>query len=97
MCNNIATKISTHDLQAKENRGESDSMAQYKTHKGGQLVHIHPSSVLFASSGGRMKKLPKHVAYSDVLITTRQYMKNISVIDETWIDEIRTIGRTSKM
>ncbi len=67
-------------------------MAQYKTQKGGQLVHIHPSSVLFAASGGRFKKLPKHVVFADVLITTRQYMKNVSVIDESWLEEMRCAG-----
>jgi HrpA-like RNA helicase len=60
--------------------------APYRTIKGHQFVHIHPSSVLFSMI--KSKKLPSFVLYSDLLITNKQYMRNISVVDGNWLAEL---------
>jgi HrpA-like RNA helicase len=61
-------------------------LAPYKTVRGGQPVHIHPSSVLFAQSSSR--KLPEYVVYSELLITTKQYMRGVTVIEGSWLPEL---------
>ena len=57
--------------------------APYTTMRGGQLVHIHPSSVLFAGSNSR--KLPPYVIYAELLITSKQYMRGVTSIDGEWL------------
>lgn len=64
------------------------NVAPYKTMNGGQGVHIHPSSVLFAFHQGSWKTLPQCVIYTDLLVTTKQYMRSITVIDEKWLPEL---------
>ncbi|KND02764.1 ATP-dependent helicase HrpA [Spizellomyces punctatus DAOM BR117] len=53
---------------------------EYKTMIGNQTVFIHPSSVLFG-------KKPVAVLYNELMHTTRQYMRNISVIQPQWLLE----------
>ena len=60
--------------------------APYRTLRGGQPVHIHPSSVLFAAPSGR--KLPNYLVFAELLITSKHYMRNITVIDESWLPEL---------
>lgn len=60
------------DIQSK-----NTSNAPYRTLRGQQFVHIHPSSVLFSMI--KNKKLPAFVIYADLLITNKQYMKYISM------------------
>lgn len=59
----------------------------YVTLRGRQPVHIHPSSVLFSQSGGT-KRLPDFVVYSDLLITSKQYMRGITAIQSEWLEDI---------
>jgi pre-mRNA-splicing factor ATP-dependent RNA helicase DHX38/PRP16 len=70
--------------------GASDTLAPYKTMRGSQPVHIHPSSVLFALASNNMKKLPSFVVYSELLITTKQYMRGVTAIDGSWLPELAT-------
>jgi hypothetical protein len=53
----------------------------YKTLASREIVHIHPSSVLFQS---------KHpcVMFSEWVKTTKQYLRNVSVIQPTWLNEV---------
>lgn len=60
--------------------------APYRTVRGRQPVHIHPSSVLFSMVNSR--KLPEFVVYAELLITSKQYMRNVSVIDGAWLPEL---------
>ncbi|TPX69443.1 hypothetical protein SpCBS45565_g02466 [Spizellomyces sp. 'palustris'] len=53
---------------------------EYKTMIGNQTVFVHPSSVLFG-------KKPVAVLYNELMRTTRQYMRNISVIQPQWLLE----------
>jgi hypothetical protein len=59
--------------------------APYQTLRGRQPVHIHPSSVLFGLSS---KRLPACVVYSELLTTSKDYMRNVSVIEASWLTEI---------
>lgn len=59
--------------------------APYQTLRGHQPVHIHPSSVLFALSA---KRLPACVVYAELLTTSKQYMRNVNVIDPSWLTEV---------
>jgi hypothetical protein len=60
--------------------------APYRTVRGHQPVHIHPSSVLFSMVSSR--KLPEFVVYAELLITSKQYMRNVSVVDGAWLQEL---------
>ncbi|KAI4296862.1 hypothetical protein L6164_036782 [Bauhinia variegata] len=52
----------------------------YKTIRGSQEVYIHPSSVLFRVN-------PKWVIYTSLVSTDKQYMRNVSTIDPSWLME----------
>jgi hypothetical protein len=64
----------------------AEDSAPYRTIKGRQPVHIHPSSVLFSMVNSR--KLPEFVVYAELLITSKQYMRNIAVVDGAWLTEL---------
>ena len=53
----------------------------YRTLLDGQSVRIHPSSVLLG-------KKAECVLYNELVITTRHYMRDISVIDMQWLPEL---------
>ncbi|XP_048331112.2 probable pre-mRNA-splicing factor ATP-dependent RNA helicase DEAH9 [Ziziphus jujuba] len=53
---------------------------KYKTIRGSQEVHIHPSSVLFRVN-------PKWVIYYSLVSTDRQYMRNVISIEPSWLRE----------
>jgi hypothetical protein len=59
--------------------------APYRTLRGLQPVHVHPSSVLFNTAN---KKLPEYLVYAEMLITSKQYMRNVSVVDGAWLTEL---------
>lgn len=75
----LKRSITTSSLKAEEE-------APYRTCRGGQPVHIHPSSVLFSSLSGR--KLPDYVVYAEVLITSKQYMRGVTAIEGAWLPEL---------
>lgn len=68
----------------KSSNSNSLTTAPYKTLKDGQYVHIHPSSVLFSFTGG-ISKLPNYIIFAELLITSKQYVRTLSVIDESWL------------
>ena len=84
--------------------------APYRTLRGRQMVHIHPSSVLFSSqhrysystpspqqslnnsgssknSKQRKERLPPLVVFTELLVTSKQYMRTLTVVDESWLQE----------
>ncbi len=85
-------KIFTYSTNAASNPGGNDALitgdasAPYRTMKGHQPVHIHPSSVLFSMVNSR--KLPEYVVFAEILITSKQYMRNLSVVDGPWLSEM---------
>ncbi|KAL6191719.1 hypothetical protein ACLB2K_038109 [Fragaria x ananassa] len=53
----------------------------YRTFVDNQLVYIHPSSVLF-------RRQPDWVTYNELVMTTKEYMREISVIESKWLMEL---------
>lgn len=53
----------------------------YRTIVENQPVNIHPSSALF-------QRGPDWVIYNDVVITTRAYMREVTIIDPKWLVEL---------
>jgi HrpA-like RNA helicase len=53
----------------------------YKTLSRNQIVYIHPSSILFG-------KKPPMILYTELVLTSKQYVRGLSVIDQEWIAQI---------
>ncbi|XP_054719741.1 probable ATP-dependent RNA helicase DHX35 isoform X2 [Uloborus diversus] len=54
----------------------------YKTVRGEHELHIHPDSVLL------LTKQPKWVVFIEVLHTTKEYMRDVTVIEPSWLYEL---------
>ncbi|XP_047489754.1 probable ATP-dependent RNA helicase DHX35 [Penaeus chinensis] len=54
----------------------------YKTVRGQQTLHIHPSSMLYKESQ------PQWVLFHEVLHTSRVFMRDLTVIDPAWLLEL---------
>lgn len=63
------------------NAAQRQPDGSYRTLLDGQSVRIHPSSVLLG-------KKAECVLYNELVITTRHYMREISVIDMQWLPEL---------
>eukprot|EP01051_Picozoa_sp_SAG22_P018023 SAG22_NODE_2923_length_2101_cov_1.214286_3_plen_137_part_00 len=53
----------------------------FRTVRDGHPLHLHPQSVLF-------KAPPQFVVFHEVLITNKEYMRDISTIDSMWLAEL---------
>ena len=53
----------------------------YKVIATGQLVSIHPSSVL-------SNKKPACIVFDELVLTTRQYARTVTAIDSQWLPEL---------
>ncbi|XP_031371555.1 pre-mRNA-splicing factor ATP-dependent RNA helicase DEAH1 [Punica granatum] len=53
----------------------------YKTVKHSQTVHIHPSS-------GLAQALPRWVVYHELVLTTKEYMRQVTELKPEWLVEI---------
>ncbi|GKY97478.1 hypothetical protein MPSEU_000706200 [Mayamaea pseudoterrestris] len=63
------------------NAAKKDPQEGYKTLVDQTPVYIHPSSALF-------QKNPEYVIYHELVLTTKEYMRNIMVIDAKWLVEL---------
>ena len=63
------------------NAAKKDPQEGYKTLVDQNPVYIHPSSSLF-------QKNPEYVIYHELVLTTKEYMRNILVIDAKWLTEL---------
>ena len=54
----------------------SGDKSHYRTLKDDEVVYIHPTSVLF-----RSKALPNYIVYSEVVVTTKKYVREVSEAD----------------
>lgn len=63
------------------NAAKRDPQEGYKTMLEGQTVYIHPSSCL-------QNKSPEWVIYHELVMTTKEYMRNIMVIEPKWLVEL---------
>ncbi|ORX41484.1 hypothetical protein BCR36DRAFT_180815 [Piromyces finnis] len=50
----------------------------YRAIVSGQIVYMHPTSVLFG-------RKPEAIMYNDLILTSKQYMRNASAIHPNWI------------
>jgi HrpA-like RNA helicase len=55
----------------------------YRSLKKNQTVHIHPSSVLH-----KVKPPPRIVIYNELVLTSKEFMRNVMPIQETWLTEL---------
>jgi HrpA-like RNA helicase len=54
----------------------SSDSTHYKTLKDKEIVYVHPSSILF-----EQRRRPKCVIFSEIVITTKKYMRGLSEAD----------------
>lgn len=63
------------------NAAKKDPQEGYKTMVESQPVFIHPSSALF-------NKNPEWVIYHELVLTSKEYMRNVLAIDPKWLVEL---------
>lgn len=63
------------------NAAKKDPQEGYKTVVDNNPVYIHPSSALF-------NKNPEMVIYHELVLTTKEYMRNIMTVDPKWLVEL---------
>lgn len=64
-----------------DHAAKKDPMEGYKTLTDGQPVYIHPSSALFNHN-------PDVVVYHELVLTTKEYMREIIMIEAKWLVEL---------
>ena len=60
---------------------KKDPQEGYKTMDEGQVVYIHPSSALF-------NRNPEWVIYHELVLTTKEYMREVMAIEPKWLIEL---------
>lgn len=63
------------------NAAKKDPQEGYRTLVDQNPVYIHPSSALF-------NKNPEYLIYHELVLTTKEYMRSILVIDAKWLTEL---------
>ena len=63
------------------NAAKKDPQEGYRTLVDQNPVYIHPSSALF-------NKNPEYVIYHELILTTKEYMRNVMVVDAKWLVEL---------
>jgi HrpA-like RNA helicase len=58
----------------------------FKTLMGRQTVHIHPSSILHGQK-------PDCVIYHELTMTTKCYLRNVSIVEPSWVAEYSKAAR----
>ena len=62
------------------NAAKKDPQEGYRTVADNQVVYIHPSSALF-------NRQPEWVVYHELVLTTKEYMREVTTIDPKWLVE----------
>ncbi|TPP67118.1 ATP-dependent RNA helicase DHX8 [Fasciola gigantica] len=62
------------------NAAKKDPQEGYRTLVDQQVVYIHPSSALF-------NRQPDWVVYHELVMTTKEYMREVTTIDPRWLVE----------
>ncbi|XP_041365448.1 ATP-dependent RNA helicase DHX8-like isoform X2 [Gigantopelta aegis] len=62
------------------NAAKKDPQEGYRTIVDSQVVYIHPSSALF-------NRQPDWVVYHELVLTTKEYMREVTAIDSKWLVE----------
>lgn len=60
---------------------KKDPQEGYKTLVEGTPVYIHPSSALF-------NRAPEWLVYHELILTTREYCHNVTVVEPKWLVEV---------
>ncbi|KAF7494155.1 ATP-dependent RNA helicase DHX8 [Sarcoptes scabiei] len=60
------------------NVSKKDPQEGYRSLVDGQVVYIHPSSALF-------HRQPEWVIYHEIVLTTKEYMREVTTIDPRWL------------
>ena len=63
------------------NACKKDPQEGYKTIVDGNPVYIHPSSCLF-------QKKPEWILYHELVMTTKEYARNVMSIDPNWLVQV---------
>jgi ATP-dependent RNA helicase DHX8/PRP22 len=63
------------------NAAKKDPQEGYKSLVEGHSVYIHPSSALF-------QKNPEWLIYHELVLTTKEYMRNVLVVEPKWLVEL---------
>ena len=63
------------------NAAKKDPQEGYKTMVEGTPVYIHPSSALY-------NKNPEWVIYHELVLTTKEYMRNVLAVEPKWLIEL---------
>eukprot|EP01059_Diplonema_ambulator_P021087 TRINITY_DN3509_c1_g1_i1.p1 TRINITY_DN3509_c1_g1~~TRINITY_DN3509_c1_g1_i1.p1 ORF type:complete len:1010 (+),score=356.42 TRINITY_DN3509_c1_g1_i1:81-3110(+) len=63
------------------NAAKRDATEGYRTIADDQLVYIHPGSSLF-------QKNPEWVVYHSLVLTSKEYMREVMAIEPTWLPEL---------
>ena len=64
-----------------KNAAKKDPTEGYKTMVDNQVVYIHPSSALFNHQ-------PQWVIYHELVLTTKEYMRECTAIEPKWLIEL---------
>jgi HrpA-like RNA helicase len=92
MCSGLFLQVATrlpNPIQSKQKSrlgaraGIIPSRGHYKTKIGGQLVSVHPTSSLFGRNPA-----PKCIVYTDLLYTTKLYVRGVTQIREEWLSDL---------
>merc|ERR1712168_490294 len=62
------------------NAAKKDPQEGYRTLIDQQVVYIHPSSALF-------NRQPEWVVYHELVLTTKEYMREVTAVDPKWLVE----------
>ncbi|KAJ7381296.1 ATP-dependent RNA helicase dhx8 [Desmophyllum pertusum] len=62
------------------NAARKDPQEGYRTVTDNQVVYIHPSSALF-------NRQPEWVVYHELVLTTKEYMREVTTVDPKWLVE----------
>mmetsp|Transcript_4895 Transcript_4895/g.11184 ORF Transcript_4895/g.11184 Transcript_4895/m.11184 type:complete len:960 (-) Transcript_4895:4088-6967(-) len=92
ICSGLFLQVATRLPNAVESQGKKKSRSSragiipsrghYKTKNGGNMVSVHPTSFLFGRNPA-----PKCVVYTDLLFTTKMYVRGVTQIREEWLAE----------
>lgn len=63
------------------NAAKKDGQEGYKTVVEGTPVHVHPSSAVF-------QKQPEWLLYHELVLTSKEYMREVVVIEPKWLIEV---------
>lgn len=84
---NIRKALSTGEPNNVAYRDNIWDRMAYRTLVDDQVVYIHPSSALY-----KAVELPEYVIYHETITTTRNFIRTVSVCEESWVRKLRRNG-----